>query len=278
MKSIREGKANLKDAYGLLKDGECFLLNAHIGPFSHGNAMNHEELRTRKLLLHRQEIAQLTAATKQKGYTLIPVRLYFRNGRVKCEIALAKGKMEYDKRATKRKREADGEAKAAIARQPASLTRRMPYVQSGHVRIASMDTKVVFQDAATFATPLLAVFVVDLAVGKDADPIPVLLTTSDAVTNAADSFVRSGEFKATLCETMLLHAPQGLKAERLLLIGLGKVKTFSIDEVRKGAGAAVRAAKPRGIRGACDRVPGGSSTLRRAPGESAVRTDGTRPG
>jgi len=116
VKSIREGKANLKDAYGLLKDGECFLLNAHIGPFSHGNAMNHESLRTRKLLLHRQEIYKLEAATKQKGYTLIPVRLYFRNGRVKCEIALAKGKQEYDKRATEKKREADNEAKAAVAR------------------------------------------------------------------------------------------------------------------------------------------------------------------
>jgi SsrA-binding protein len=116
VKSIREGKANLKDAYGLLKDGECFLLNAHIGPFSHGNAMNHDALRTRKLLLHRLEIEKLQAATRQKGYTLIPVRLYFRNGRVKCELALAKGKQEYDKRATERKREADNEAKAAIAR------------------------------------------------------------------------------------------------------------------------------------------------------------------
>lgn len=116
VKSIREGKANLKDAYGLLKDGECFLLNAHIGPFSHGNAMNHEALRTRKLLLHKDEVRRLETATKQKGYTLIPVRLYFKNGRVKCEVALAKGKMEYDKRATERKREADSEAKAAMAR------------------------------------------------------------------------------------------------------------------------------------------------------------------
>ncbi len=116
VKSIREGKANLKDAYGLLKDGECFLLNAHIGPFSHGNAMNHDSLRTRKLLLHKLEIRKLEAATRQKGFTLIPVRLYFRNGRVKCELALAKGKQEYDKRATERKREADNEAKAAIAR------------------------------------------------------------------------------------------------------------------------------------------------------------------
>jgi SsrA-binding protein len=116
VKSIREGKANLKDAYGLLKDGECFLLNAHIGPFSHGNAMNHESLRTRKLLLHKKEIEKLQALTRQKGFTLIPVRLYFRNGRVKCEIALAKGKQDWDKRATERKREADNEAKSAVAR------------------------------------------------------------------------------------------------------------------------------------------------------------------
>ncbi|WP_263377720.1 SsrA-binding protein SmpB [Granulicella paludicola] len=116
VKSIREGKANLKDAYGLLKDGECFLLNAHIGPFSHGNTMNHEALRTRKLLLHKTEIHKLEALTRQKGYTLIPVKLYFKSGRVKCEIALAKGKQDWDKRETERSREADKEAKAAVAR------------------------------------------------------------------------------------------------------------------------------------------------------------------
>ncbi len=116
VKSIREGKANLKDAYGLLKDGECFLLNAHIGPFSHGNSMNHESLRTRKLLLHKREIEKLEALTRGKGFTLIPVRLYFRNGRVKCEIALAKGKQDWDKRETERRREADKEARAAVAR------------------------------------------------------------------------------------------------------------------------------------------------------------------
>ena len=116
VKSIREGKANLKDAYGLLKDGEAFLLNAHIGPFSHGNSMNHESLRTRKLLLHKREIEKLESATRGKGYTLIPVRLYFRHGRVKCELALAKGKQDWDKRATERKREADKESRAAIAR------------------------------------------------------------------------------------------------------------------------------------------------------------------
>jgi SsrA-binding protein len=116
VKSIREGKANLKDAYGLVKDGEAFLLNAHIGHFSHGNVFNHEETRTRKLLLHRREIVKLDALLRGKGFTLIPVRLYFKHGRVKCEMAVAKGKQDWDKRETERKREADKEAKAAIAR------------------------------------------------------------------------------------------------------------------------------------------------------------------
>src|ERR1700735_2068311 len=113
VKSIREAKANLKDSYGLLKDGEAFLLNAHIGPFSHGNAMNHESLRTRKLLLHKKEIEKLQALTRQKGFTLIPVKLYFKNGRVKCEIALAKGKQDWDKRSTEQAREGDNAPRAA---------------------------------------------------------------------------------------------------------------------------------------------------------------------
>lgn len=116
VKSIREGKANLKDSYGLVKDGECFLLNAHIGPFSHGNFENHEATRTRKLLLHKEELRKLGSRTREKGLTLIPTRLYFRRGKVKCELALAKGKQDWDKRDTERKREADREAKAAIAR------------------------------------------------------------------------------------------------------------------------------------------------------------------
>ncbi len=111
-----------------------------------------------------------------------------------------------------------------------------------------MDTKIIFQDAEQFSSAMLAVFAVDIASGKDADPIPVLLTTSDAITNAAEKFIRSGEFKAGLCETLLLHNPSGLKAERLLIVGLGKAKTLTVDEVRKGAGAAVRTAKPRAIR------------------------------
>ena len=116
VKSIREGKANLRDAYGLIKDGEAFLLNAHIGAYSHGSSNNHEALRTRKLLLHEEEIRKLTGKTQQKGLTLIPTRLYFRNGRVKCELAVARGKQDWDKRETERRREADREARAAIAR------------------------------------------------------------------------------------------------------------------------------------------------------------------
>jgi leucyl aminopeptidase len=111
-----------------------------------------------------------------------------------------------------------------------------------------MDAKLFFQDAAGFQTPLLAVFAVDIAVGKDAEPLLALLTTSDVVTNAAAKVLASGELKATLGETLLLHAPSGLKAERLLIVGLGKAKNLSVDEVRKGAGAAVRAAKPLGVR------------------------------
>jgi SsrA-binding protein len=116
VKSIREGKANLKDAYGIIKDGEAYLLNAHIGPYSHGNSLNHDSLRTRKLLLHRQELQKLMGKTQLKGLTLIPTRIYFRNGRVKCELAVAKGKQDWDKRETERRREDDREARAAIVR------------------------------------------------------------------------------------------------------------------------------------------------------------------
>jgi SsrA-binding protein len=114
VKSIREGNANLKDAYGLIKDGEAFLLNVHIGPYSHGNMANHDALRTRKLLMHKDEVRRLHSKTQIKGHTLIPVRLYFRKGRVKCELALAKGKQDWDKRETEKRREADREARSAI--------------------------------------------------------------------------------------------------------------------------------------------------------------------
>ena len=112
----------------------------------------------------------------------------------------------------------------------------------------AMDTKLFFADAAAFATPMLAVFAVDLADGKQADPRPVLLTASGSLAAAAQTLLASGEFKAALGEVALLHAPSALKSDRLLLIGLGKAKDFSLDRVRKGAGTAVRAAKSRSVR------------------------------
>ena len=116
VKSIRAGLANLKDAYGLIKNNELWLINAHIGPYTHGNIFNHEPLRTRKLLVHSNEIHKLIGKTQPKGVTLIPTRLYFRNGRAKIEMALAKGKQLWDKRETERRRTADREAREAIAR------------------------------------------------------------------------------------------------------------------------------------------------------------------
>src|SRR5207245_2516953 len=114
VKSIRAGEVNLKDAYGLIKDDELWLLNAHIGPYEHGNIHNHEPTRTRKLLVKKEEIRKLTGKLQQKGFTLIPTRLYFKNGRVKCELALDKGKQQWDKRETERRRSDEKEARTAI--------------------------------------------------------------------------------------------------------------------------------------------------------------------
>jgi len=116
VKAIRAGRANLKDAYGLVKDGELWLLNAHIGAYEHGNIFNHAPLRTRKLLVRREELDKLTAKTQQKGLTLIPLRIYFKGGKAKCELAVARGKQLWDKRETERRKTADAEARAAIAR------------------------------------------------------------------------------------------------------------------------------------------------------------------
>jgi leucyl aminopeptidase len=111
-----------------------------------------------------------------------------------------------------------------------------------------VNTTLLFQDPAAFSVPLLAVFAVDISTGKDEEPHPALLSISDAIANAAAPWIASGEFKAGLAETLLLHSPAGVKAERLIIIGLGKAKSLSIHEVRKGAGVAVRFAKPRGLR------------------------------
>ena len=114
VKSLRDGKANLKDAYVIFKDDEAFLFGAHISPYSHGNLQNHEPERTRKLLLHRREIDKLRVQTTEKGLSVVPLRLYFRGSKVKAEIAVVRGKKQYDKRDTERKREADRETAAAI--------------------------------------------------------------------------------------------------------------------------------------------------------------------
>jgi len=105
VKALREGRANLKDSYAIIKDGEAFLLNCHISPYSHGNIQNHDPLRTRKLLLHKKEINKLWGNITQKGYTLIPLKIYFKNGKAKVEIGLAKGKKQYEKRAALREKE-----------------------------------------------------------------------------------------------------------------------------------------------------------------------------
>ena len=104
VKSLREGRANLGDSYGKIKNGEVFLVDAHISPYSYANRFNHDPLRTRKLLLHKREIRRLIGKVQEKGFTLIPLRLYFSNGKVKVELGLAKGKRLFDKReALKRK-------------------------------------------------------------------------------------------------------------------------------------------------------------------------------
>jgi len=115
VKSLREGLVNLRDSYASVNHGEVFLHNCHINPYSHGNIMNHEPLRTRKLLLHQKEITQLIGKTQQKGLTLIPLRIYFTpRGHAKVELALAKGKKQYDRRATIKEREAGREVERAM--------------------------------------------------------------------------------------------------------------------------------------------------------------------
>ena len=104
VKSLREGKVNLGDSYGDIKKSEVFLVDAHISPYPQANRLNHDPLRTRKLLLHKKEIKRLIGKVEQKGYTLIPLKLYFVDGRVKVDLALAKGKKLFDKRETLKKK------------------------------------------------------------------------------------------------------------------------------------------------------------------------------
>ena len=114
VKSIREGRCNLKDGYAQIRKSEAWLMNVHISPYSHGNRENHDPTRARKLLLHRGEIDKLAGKVQEKGLTLVPTKMYFKGGRIKVEIGVAKGKKLYDKRETEKRRDADREVRAMM--------------------------------------------------------------------------------------------------------------------------------------------------------------------
>lgn len=116
VKSCRDGRVNLADAYAIVKDGEAWLLQCHISPYSHGNRANHDPLRPRKLLLHRKEIERLGAKVAQEGRTLVPLRMYFRHGLAKAEIGIAKGKKRFDKRASEATRDAERRMRRELGR------------------------------------------------------------------------------------------------------------------------------------------------------------------
>src|SRR4030065_1019408 len=114
VKSLRDGKANLKDSYVIVKDGAAFLLNCHISPYTHGNIMNHDPLRTRKLLLHKKEIIRVQEKAAQKGYARISLKIIFKGSYAKVESGLAKGKKQYEKRESIKEREANREIERAM--------------------------------------------------------------------------------------------------------------------------------------------------------------------
>jgi SsrA-binding protein len=114
VKSIRDGKANLKDGYVVVRDGEAWMVDCHISPYRAGSYLNHDPLRERRLLLRRVEINKLAGKTQEKGLTLIPLRLYLKKNLIKCELALAKGKKVYDRREASRRRTIDRETQQAI--------------------------------------------------------------------------------------------------------------------------------------------------------------------
>ena len=116
VKSAKTGKVQLKDAYGAVEGDEAWLVNAHISPYSHGNRENQPPVRKRKLLLHRREIDKLLGATREKGLALIPTKIYLKNGRIKCELAIARGKKLHDKREAERARTAEAEARSEMRR------------------------------------------------------------------------------------------------------------------------------------------------------------------
>jgi SsrA-binding protein len=110
IKAIREGKANIKDSYAIIRNNECYLLNMHISKYDEGNIFNHEENRTRKLLLHKKEILRLKTSLEQEGLTLIPIRLYFKDNKLKVSLGICKGKKLYDKRETMKEKDQRREA------------------------------------------------------------------------------------------------------------------------------------------------------------------------
>ena len=114
VKSLRDGKANLSDAYAIVKDGEVYLLNLHISPYDKGNQFNHEPTRTRKLLLHRKEIRRMIGAVERQGLTLVPLELYFKKGVAKVQLALGKGKKLHDKRDDEKRRDDEREMARAV--------------------------------------------------------------------------------------------------------------------------------------------------------------------
>lgn len=114
VKSLRDGRINLKDSYAKVLDGEVFLVNAHISPYSHGNIQNHEPLRERKLLLHKREIKRLTGKTEEKGLTLVPLKVYFVRGKAKVELGLARGRKQYDKREEIKRRDSEREVRREL--------------------------------------------------------------------------------------------------------------------------------------------------------------------
>jgi SsrA-binding protein len=114
VKSARDGKVQLKDSYAEVRGNEAWLVGAHISHYTHGNRMNHDPERDRKLLLHAEEISRLLGKTRERGFTLIPTRVYLKNGKIKCELALAKAKKLHDKRETERKREVEAETRAGL--------------------------------------------------------------------------------------------------------------------------------------------------------------------
>jgi SsrA-binding protein len=116
IKSIRAGRANLQDSYVTIRDGEAWLINSHVSPYKQASIENHEPKRDRKLLLNRREISRLLGKVQAKGYTIVPLRLYLKNNRAKVEIALARGKKLYDKRADLAKRQAQRDIERALRR------------------------------------------------------------------------------------------------------------------------------------------------------------------